>query len=123
MHERGLADARVAGDEDDLAAALERALERGGERLDVVLAAVELLVDPEQGPGDRAGPRRSADRPRCARRAVAAALEVGEQALGALVAVLGVLREQLEHDAGDGLGMVGSSAEAAARARGRGARG
>ena len=48
VHERGLADAGVAGDEDALAASRERALERGGQRLDVLLAAVELLGEPEQ---------------------------------------------------------------------------
>ena len=60
-------------------------------------------MDPEQVLAIVLARDEGLDRPRAAQ-GLAAALEVGEQALGALVAVLGVLREQLEHDAGDGLG-------------------
>ncbi len=66
VHERGLADAGVAGDEDALAESRERALERGGQGLDVVLAAVELLRDPEQVPAIALTRGEGLDSPRAA---------------------------------------------------------
>ena len=105
--ERRLADARVARHEHELGPALrDHALERGEQRLDLALAAVEPLRDLEPVGEIALAEREGLDG--AARPPPGEALvEVVPQAERALVALLGGLGEQLEHDRGQERGNRG----------------
>jgi hypothetical protein len=96
-HQRGLADSRVPGDQHGLDRAGRDPFERGGQHAQLRGAAVQPgrqleplrdVVAGQREVGDRAGLREALD----------AGVEVGEQAAGGLVAILGRLGQQLHHD-------------------------
>ncbi|MFT3768292.1 MAG: hypothetical protein QM820_22815 [Minicystis sp.] len=99
VHQRALAHARVARDEEQLRAALAHAIEGLHQGLDLGVAAVELLRD-LQAIGDIVYAAHEA-LGRAAGRGQAGA-EIGLQAGRGLVAILRRLGEELHHDGGHG---------------------
>ncbi|AUX40661.1 uncharacterized protein SOCE26_020620 [Sorangium cellulosum] len=94
LHQRRLADARVARDEDDLARAAKDAEEGVREALDALLAAVEPLVDLEHVRGVALAELEAIEA--ALREAPPALEEIGEQAARGLITILRVLGEQLD---------------------------
>jgi hypothetical protein len=101
VHHRRLTGPRVAGDEDQLRrAALDDAVERHEQRLDLALAPVQPLRDEEPARGVALGERKVVDAtPQLPLRE--AAREVALDAGRRVVALLRGLREELHHDRGD----------------------
>ncbi len=99
-----LADAGIARHQHELGHAGGRdALEGGQQRVDLALAAIERLRNPETVGGVVRAEREGSDPPVRFPFGEAAA-QVGFEAGGGLVALLHRLREQLQHDEGDGGG-------------------
>ena len=98
--ERRLADARVAGDQAHLRRAVRGAFEQLEERLHLRIAAVEPLrnLEPARDIGlTRFEPRN----PAAAAEPLLAALQIGDEPVGALIPILRALGHELRHDRGE----------------------
>ena len=98
VHQRRLADAGEAAHDEQLGAPSD-AIERGEERGPLALSAMELLRHLEEGwdvalPRDEVGVVRAVEE-------AGARLEIAEEPVRALVAILGVLGEELLHHVGE----------------------
>ena len=102
LHERRLADAGLAGDHDGLDAAARDALEAREQAARLGRAPVELLRRIEAVDDVGAAEREGLERPALLERGEAAA-QIRCEPGRALVAILGLLLQQLQHDVGQRL--------------------